>query len=99
MQDSLAKYIDKEVILGIRPENIYDKLFVSFASPDNTIRVMCDVIEPMGSENHIHFATKNNSFTAIVDSHDRVVMGDYLEMVFDMEKVHFFDRDTEEIIV
>lgn len=99
MQNKLPGYIGREVILGIRPENIYDRLFVSFASSDNTLRAVCEVIEPMGSNNHLHFATQNSSFVAIADSHDRPAIGEYLEIVFDMNKAHFFDKDSGETIV
>ena len=50
MFDMIAPYEGKEITLGIRAEDIYDKLFVSEASPDNTITATCEVVEPMGSE-------------------------------------------------
>ncbi len=99
MNGALKSYIGKEVIFGIRPENIYDRLFASAATPENTVRVRCDVIEPMGSENHVHLVTQKHTFVAIVDAHDRPAMGDIIEVVFDMRKIHFFDKDTEETII
>jgi len=53
----------------------------------------------MGSENHIHLSTQRNSLIAIVDARDKPQIGQYLEMVFDMNRVHFFDKDTEIKIV
>jgi multiple sugar transport system ATP-binding protein len=99
MYGKLQNYADTTVVLGIRPENIYDKLFASAAPPENTVRVKCEVIEPMGSENHILLSTKENSLRAIVDAHDKPTLGDYIEMVFDMNRVHFFDNDTQQTIV
>jgi multiple sugar transport system ATP-binding protein len=99
MYEKLKNYADKTVVFGIRPENIYDKLFASAAAPDNTVRVKCEVIEPMGSENHVLLSTKDNTLTAIVDAHDKPRLGDYIEMVFDMNRVHFFDNDTQQTIV
>jgi len=99
MFQSLKNHVEKDVIFGIRPENIYDKLFASSASPENTARIKCEVIEPMGSENHIHLSTQRNSLIAIVDARDKPQIGQYLEMVFDMNRVHFFDKDTEIKIV
>jgi len=98
MYPKLKNYMNKRVIFGIRPESIYDRLFASFASSDNTVRVKCDVVEPMGAENHVHLITDNSNFIAIVESHDLPSMGDYLEVVFDMRKAHFFDKDTEKTI-
>ena len=99
MYVELRKYLEKDIIFGIRPENIYDKLFASAASPDNTARLKCEVIEPMGSENHLLLSTQNNSLIAIVDAHDKPQIGQYLEMVLNMNRVHFFDKDTEKKIV
>ncbi|MBN2120912.1 MAG: sn-glycerol-3-phosphate ABC transporter ATP-binding protein UgpC [Candidatus Omnitrophica bacterium] len=98
MYGKLKNYLDKKVIFGIRPENIFDKLFASAAAPDNTIRVKCEVIEPMGSENHILLSTDENSLIAIVDAHNKPKLGEYIEMVFDMNKAYFFDNDTEKTI-
>ena len=50
MIPKLGKYKDVEVEMGIRPEDIYDKLFVGDVSPENTVRATVEVIEPMGAE-------------------------------------------------
>ncbi len=99
MYPKLQNYLNKKIIFGIRPENIYDKLFSSLSSSENTIRVKCEVIEPMGSENHLILSTNGNNLVAIVDSHDKPELGEYIEMVFDMNHIHFFDKDTEKTIV
>jgi multiple sugar transport system ATP-binding protein len=99
MYDALKPYVNKEVIFGVRPECVYDRLFATNASPDNTVRVVCDVVEAMGSANHIFLKTKKSTFIAIVDAHDRPTTGEYLEVVFDMARAHFFDKDTEVTII
>jgi multiple sugar transport system ATP-binding protein len=91
----LRPYINKKVIFGIRPENIFDKLFATDASNDNTVRMVCDVIEAMGNANHIFLKTRNNTVIAIVDAHDRPTLGEYIEVVFDMSRCHVFDPETE----
>ena len=94
----LAPYINKEVYFGLRPENIYDKLFSSFATPDNTVKAKCEVIETMGSENHIYLATSKHTFVAVVGASNKPKIGSILEAVFDMKKSLFFDISTEKII-
>ena len=89
----------QEVIFGVRPEDIYDKLFVSEAPPENTIRATVDVIEPMGAEVYLHLVAGQQNFTARVGGHDRPRVGQEMDLVLDMGKVHFFDRQTEETIV
>ncbi|MDD5005514.1 MAG: sn-glycerol-3-phosphate ABC transporter ATP-binding protein UgpC [Candidatus Omnitrophica bacterium] len=99
MSKSLGSYIDKEVIFGIRSEDIYDKLFVSLAPPENTITVTCEVVEPMGSEVYLHLTTGKHSFIARVGAHDRPEVNQDMDLVFDMSKVHFFDPKTEKTII
>jgi len=99
MVKTLVPYIDKEAIFGIRPEDIYDKLFAAEARPDNTISVMVDVVETMGAEVYLYLNTKKHSFLARVGSRSAPEVFKRLDVVFDMNKVHFFDKETEKIIV
>ncbi len=99
MLDKMSPYEGKEVVFGIRAEDIYDKLFVSEAPPENVVRVSCEVFEPMGSEVYLYLNTGKHTFIARVGAHDRPQVNQDLDLVFDMSKVHFFDKDTEETIV
>ena len=99
MYDVLTSYVNKEVIFGIRPEDVYDKLFASSATPENTVSVLCDVVETMGAENHLYLSTGKHVFVAVVDSANKPPVGSVVEVVLDMKKVHFFDPSTEVSIV
>ena len=99
MVEKLLPYKDKEIIFGIRSEDIYDKLFVSQAPPENVVTVTCEVVEPMGSEVYLHLTTGKHSFIARVGAHDRPEVNQDMDLVFDMNKVHFFDPDTEKTII
>ncbi len=99
MHKALKSYEGKDVTLGVRAEDIYDKLFVSEASPENTVAAACEVVEPMGSEVYLYLNTGKHTFTARVASHDRPELNREMTMVFDMSKVHFFDSETEKTII
>ncbi len=99
MFKKMTPYIDKEVIFGLRSEDIYDKLFLSDAPPENIVRVTCEVVEPMGSEVYLHLNTGRHTFIARVGAHDRPQVNQDIELVFDMSKIHFFDKKTEKTIV
>ena len=99
MHEKASSYIGKEIIFGIRSEDIYDKLFVSEAPPENIVRVTCEVYEPMGSEVYLYLNTGRHTFIARVGAHDRPRVNQDMDVVFDMSKVHFFNKDTEETIV
>ncbi|MDI6758219.1 MAG: sn-glycerol-3-phosphate ABC transporter ATP-binding protein UgpC [Candidatus Omnitrophota bacterium] len=99
MYKKMLPYEGKETILGIRSEDIYDKLFVSEAPPENIVRANCEVYEPMGSEVYLYLNTGKHTFIARVGAHDRPKVNQDMDVVFDMSKTHFFDKNTEETIV
>ncbi|MBU1125294.1 MAG: ATP-binding cassette domain-containing protein, partial [Candidatus Omnitrophica bacterium] len=99
MYKKIAPYVGKEIFFGIRPEDIYDKLFVSEASPENIVRVTCEVYEPMGSEVYLYLNSGRHTFIARVGAHDKPRLNQDMDVVFDMGKVHFFDKVTEETVI
>ncbi|NLE65218.1 MAG: sn-glycerol-3-phosphate ABC transporter ATP-binding protein UgpC [Elusimicrobia bacterium] len=99
MGTRLAPYAGRKIVLGIRSEDIYDKLFVSEASPDNTIRATCEVVEPLGSEVFLYLNSGRHTFVARVGAHNRPEVNKDMSVVLDMSKVHFFDPETETTII
>lgn len=99
MMPPLNSFVGKAVTFGVRSEDIYDKLFVTEAPPENTITASVEVIEPMGSEVYIYLTTGLHSFIAKVGGNARPVINQDMDLVFDMSKVHFFDLDTQKTIV
>ena len=99
MYPKIAAYNGQEVVMGIRSEDIYDKLFASEASLENTVRATCEVVEPLGSEVYLYLSSGKHNFIARVGAHDRPEVNRDMDLVFDMSKVHFFDSKTEETII
>ncbi len=99
MVPEIAAYKDRPVTFGIRPEDIYDKLFVPDAPPENTITATCEVVEPLGHEVYICLATGKHSFTARMEAHQKAEVNQDMDLVFNMSKVHFFDPKTKKAII
>lgn len=98
-KSKMQSYVGQDVLLGIRPEDVYDKLFAQDASDDYTIRATVDLVEPMGSEILLYFSVGRNNFIARVSNQDTATAGQDLQLVFDMSKAHFFDPRTEQAIL
>jgi len=88
-------FLNKEVILGIRPEEISDKPSVIKANPEQSVKLTVDVAELLGSETHIHAEFGDSMIVAKVDARADLGIGDAIELSFGMSKVHFFDPETE----
>ena len=89
----------KEITFGIRSEHIHDKEWTSDVPEGNVVTARVEVVEPMGSEIFLYMNTGKHSFTARVDAHDKPRVNQDLQLVFDMDHVHFFDKDSEETLI
>ena len=98
-KDKILPYVNREVYFGIRPEDIYDKLFVPDPNPRNIIKAMCEVVEPMGSEAYLYLKCGQNAFTAKVSGYVQPEANQDIDVVIDMNKAHFFDIENEKTIV
>lgn len=86
---------NKEIILGIRPENISNDPTLLSQYPQSKISASINVAELLGAEYILHTDIDEQPLKAVVHSHQDVVMGQTIELAFDMKHVHFFDPHTE----
>ena len=96
--ERISRFKDHPVILGIRPEDVYDRIFAQDARPEYTITATVEVVEPMGSEIILLLNAGRNNFVARVSNQDTAKVNQDLQIVFDMGKAHFFDPSSEESI-
>ncbi|HIV86364.1 MAG TPA: ABC transporter ATP-binding protein, partial [Candidatus Monoglobus merdigallinarum] len=94
----IKKYNGKEVIMGIRPEDIYDDQAFISSAPDCVVNVDIDLVEMMGAETYLYFQVEGTEFTARVNPRSTAKHGDNIKIAFDANKIHLFDKDTENII-
>ncbi len=92
----LTSYVNKTIAMGIRPENI------SIHAPSDASSIAVDatveIAELMGSETFLHLSLAGNNFVAKIPAHLNYDIGDKVKIFFDLEKSHFFDKETEKII-
>lgn len=89
------QFIDKPVILGVRAEDIHDDPLVMEAHPNGILEVEVDVAELLGSETNIYFNIDEANVIAKVDARTNVHMGDKIKLGLDLNKLHFFDPESE----
>ena len=91
-------YVGKTVVLGIRPEDIHDSQMFIEASPSAPMTSTVKVYELLGAEVFLYFDVNGTQVTARVDPRTNSKTGDTIKFAFDMEKSHFFDKETELVI-
>jgi len=87
--------VDKEVIFGIRPEDIHNPLFAPPGISAAPVEAQVDVTELMGNEIFLYLVTGKNSYVARVDPRSRYSIGDKVELAFNMENFHIFDPSED----
>ena len=94
-----AANIGKEVIFGVRPEDIHHPQYMPAGVNEQLIEATVDVTEMMGNEIFVYMLTQDEqSFIARIDPRARVRNGDKLQMALNADKIHIFDRGTEQRI-
>jgi multiple sugar transport system ATP-binding protein len=91
-------YVDKSVVMGIRPEDVHNPAFVAPGIHAAPIEAKVDVTELMGNEINLYLLNGQDNIVARVDPRTDFRMGDKVQVAFDMDKIHLFDPDTEKAI-
>jgi multiple sugar transport system ATP-binding protein len=92
---ALQPYTGKDLILGIRPEDLHDPDFLPPGVVPGRISAEVDVTELMGSSVNLYLLTGGKQFVAIVDPRTRARVGTKIDLVANMGNFHIFDRATE----
>lgn len=85
----------KEIIFGIRPENIHNPIFTPSDIHGATIEAKVDVTELMGNEIFLYMVSGKNNFVARVDPRTRFQIGETVQLVLDMDNFHIFDPNID----
>ena len=65
---------------------------------DSKVQCLLEVIEPMGNEIFLYLNTDIHQFVARISAREMQAVGQMQDLVFNMEKAHFFDPETESYI-
>ena len=84
------------VVLGLRPEDMYDRAWAPPITELNPTRMKVDVVEHMGSEIHMYLIAGNHNPVAKVDSRTNVAAGDTIDLMLDASRMHIFDPSSQE---
>jgi multiple sugar transport system ATP-binding protein len=88
-------YAGKEVIFGIRPEDIHNPAFTPPDIYPQHVDAEVDITELMGNEIFVFLKTGDSDYVARVDPRSRYGIADDVQMVFNMANMHIFDKETE----
>ena len=90
-----SKYVDKDIVFGIRPEHLSDELKDPSHIP---VTSSVEIAEPMGSESLVYLKAGSGNFIARLHGERLYALGEPVTVQLNMDKVHLFDTTTENVI-
>ena len=98
-KDNLKDYVGKDVILGVRPENLKEEEAAIAAATTGVIECEVEVTELMGSEIYLYLLCAGTPMIARVSPRCTAKIGDKIKMAIDINYIHLFDKETEKSIL
>ncbi len=95
---ALDEYIGKEVIMGIRPEDVHNEEDLVAQFPDGIVEANVEVTELMGAETYLYMNCEEQNINARVSPTNTAKPGDRIKITLEPGKIHLFDKDTEKTI-
>lgn len=92
-------YLNKEVVLGIRPEHLHEEQVFIEASQDSVVKAKVEVVEMMGSETYLYITLCGASGIARVDARFMAKSGEIVDLAIDKNRIKLFDKETEMAII
>ncbi len=97
-RDCLVPYIDKEIIMGIRPEHVHNEEELIEVNKDGIVEANVEVTELMGAETYLYMNCEGHKINARVNPKSTARAGDTITIAIETSKIHLFDKETEKTI-
>ena len=97
-KDALVPYVDKEVIIGIRPEHVHNEENYLETIPEGIVEADVEVTELMGAETYLYMNCEGHNINARVDPSSTARPGDKIKITIDPKKIHIFDKETQQTV-
>ncbi len=98
VKGALEEYVDKEIVIGIRPEHIHDEPEILEKMPEGVVEANVEVTELMGAETYLYLTCEGHTLTARVAPTTTAKTNDTIKIAIEPAKIHLFDKETEKTI-
>ncbi len=96
--EKAKEYIGQTVVMGIRPEDLYDDSDSLEKFADYIVNADVEVTELMGAETYLYLVIDGINFVARVRPDSTAAINTTIKIALDPLKIHLFDKETEKRI-
>ncbi|MCA9971517.1 MAG: sn-glycerol-3-phosphate ABC transporter ATP-binding protein UgpC [Anaerolineales bacterium] len=93
-----SSHVGKEVVFGIRPEHVHAPAYAPPSIAAEPVKAQVEVVELLGHELHLYLNSGRYSFVGTVDTRMDANTGNNIDLVFDMNNMHLFDKQSTDAI-
>ena len=95
VDNKLNEYVGKDIVIGVRPEDIYDDEESIEKYSNGIVTAKVEVTELMGAEIFLYLSCGENQITARVDPTSTTQAGEEIKIAINCKNLHVFDKETE----
>ena len=93
--ETYRQHLGKDVIFGIRPEDTHDPEYAPPGIKSALVEAKVDVTELMGNEVIVYLVSEGTEFLGRFDPRTGARVGNTVPVVFNMDRMHVFDKQAE----
>ena len=93
--ETYRQHLGKDVIFGIRPEDTHDPAYAPPGIKSALVEAKVDVTELMGNEVIVYLVSEGTEFLGRFDPRTGARVGNTVPVVFNMDRMHVFDKQAE----
>ncbi|MCD4689906.1 sn-glycerol-3-phosphate ABC transporter ATP-binding protein UgpC [bacterium] len=94
LAESARGAVGRDVVLGVRPEDIYEAADADKLKTPASISAHIEVVEPMGNEIFLYFSLAGRDMVARIDVRTPPAVNADVDLVLDISHAHLFDKET-----
>ncbi len=98
-REELKEYFGKEVVMGIRPESIFEDEAHLTTMTGSVVDVDVELTEMMGAETYLYLKLGSSPVISRINRRSTAKAGDSIKVALDANKIHLFDKETEKAII
>jgi len=91
-------HVGKAVVFGVRPEDIHDPNYAPPGIHQALVETQVEVTELMGNEVFLYLNSGGKNYVGRVDPRSRARIGDKVQIAMNLDNMHLFDKETEQVI-